>query len=116
MLIHQVGCRNIRKLAKEEPQRVLPMEWEENASGEFKASLRVELINRQGTLATLTNNISGLDSNILSVQTEEKESNIYYIDLELTCRDRQHLAAVLRKIRTMPEVQTVSRHSKTKAA
>lgn len=114
MLIHQVGCSNIRKLAKDEPQRVLPMEWEDNAKGEFKASLRVELINRQGTLATLTNNISGLDSNIISVQTEEKESNIYYIDLELTCHDRQHLATILRKIRTMPEVQTVSRHSKTK--
>lgn len=116
MLIHQIGCNNIRKLAKEEPQRVLPMEWEENASGEFKAALRIELINRQGTLATLTNNISSLESNILSVQTEEKESNIYYIDLELTCRDRQHLATVLRKIRTMPEVQTVSRHSKTKSS
>jgi len=114
MLIHQVGCNNIRKLAKEEPQRVLPMEWEPNASGEFKAALRVELINRQGTLATLTNNVSSLDSNIQSVQTEEKESNIYFIDLELTCHNRQHLATIIRKIRTMPEVQTVSRHSKTK--
>lgn len=116
MAIHQVGCNNIRKLVKEEPQRVLPMEWEDDASGEFKASVRVELINRQGTLATLTNSVSDMESNIIGLQTEEKESNIYYIDLELTCNNRQHLAAILRKIRTMPEVQSVSRHSKTKSS
>lgn len=114
MLIHQVGCNNIRKLAKDEPQRVLPMKWEENASGEFKTHIRIELINRQGTLATLTNTISSCDSNIIGLQTEEKESNIYYIDLELTTKNRQHLANVFRKIRGMPEVQSVSRHSKSK--
>jgi len=115
ILIHQIGCRNIRKLRKEEPQRVLPMQWEEHTSGEFKAAVRIELINRQGTLATLTNTVSSADSNIISLQTEEKESNIYYIDLELTCRNRVHLANVLRRIRNMPEVQSVSRHSKTKS-
>ncbi|UAA38383.1 bifunctional GTP diphosphokinase/guanosine-3',5'-bis pyrophosphate 3'-pyrophosphohydrolase [Paraneptunicella aestuarii] len=114
MLIHQVGCSNIRKLVKEEPQRVLPMKWEEGATGEFKAALRVELINHQGTLATLTNSISACDSNIIGLQTEEKESNIYYIDLELTTKNRHHLATIVRKIRAMPEVQSVSRHSKSK--
>ncbi|XOV79835.1 MAG: bifunctional GTP diphosphokinase/guanosine-3',5'-bis pyrophosphate 3'-pyrophosphohydrolase [Aestuariibacter sp.] len=114
MLIHQVGCSNIRKLAKDEPQRVLPMKWDENASGEFKTNIRVELINRQGTLATLTNTVAACDSNIIGLQTEEKESNIYYIDLELTTKNRVHLAKIFRQIRTMPEVQSVSRHSRTK--
>ncbi len=114
MLIHQVGCNNIRKLAKDEPQRVLPMKWEEDASGQFKTSIRIELINRQGTLATLTNAIASCDSNIIGLQTEEKESNIYYIDLELTTKNRQHLANIFRLIRRMPEVQSVSRHSRSK--
>lgn len=114
MVIHQIGCTNIRKLAKEEPQRVLPMQWEPGAKGEFKASLRIELFNHQGTLATLTNAIASCDSTIIGLQTEEKESNIYYIDLQLTTHNRVHLAQIMRKIRTMPEVQRVSRHSKTK--
>lgn len=111
MTIHQVGCSNIRKLAKEEPQRVLQMQWDESPQGEFKASVRIELINHQGTLATLTNTIAGTESNIVSLQTEEKESNIYFIDIELTTFNRVHLAKVMRKIRKMPEVQKVSRHS-----
>ena len=114
MTIHQNGCPNIRKLAKEEPQRVLQMSWDEEPQGEFKASLRIELFNHQGTLATLTNNIASCDSNIIGLQTEEKESNIYFVDLELTTYNRGHLANVMRKIRIMPEVQRVSRHSQSR--
>ena len=114
MTIHQIGCNNIRKLTREEPQRVLPMQWDDNPQGEFKASLRIELFNHQGTLATLTNTISGCDSNIIGLRTEEKESNIYFIDLELTTHNRVHLARVMKKIRTMPEVQRVSRHSQSR--
>ncbi len=114
MLIHQVGCSNIRRLVKEEPHRVLPMKWAEDAAGEFKASIRVELINHQGTLATLTNSVSACESNIIGLQTEEKESNIYYVDLELTTKNRYHFSKIVRKIRAMPEVQSVSRHSKNK--
>ncbi|MDC8831980.1 bifunctional GTP diphosphokinase/guanosine-3',5'-bis pyrophosphate 3'-pyrophosphohydrolase [Alteromonas gilva] len=114
MTIHQTGCPNIRKLAKEEPHRVLSMTWDSEPQGEFKASLRIELINHQGTLANLTNNISACDSNIIGLQTEEKESNIYFVDIELTTYNRVHLANVMRKIRTMPEVQRVSRHSQSR--
>ena len=114
MTIHQNGCPNIRKLAKEEPQRVLRMQWDEEPQGEFKASLRIELFNHQGTLANLTNNIAACDSNIIGLQTEEKESNVYFVDIELTTYNRVHLANVMRKIRTMPEVQKVSRHSQSR--
>ncbi len=114
MAIHQIGCPNIRKLAKEEPQRVLSMQWESDAKGEFKASLRIEVFNHQSTLATLTNAIASCDSTIIGMQTEEKESNIYYIDLQLTTNNRVHFAQIMRKIRNVPEVQRVSRHSQTK--
>lgn len=114
MAIHQTGCSNIRKLSKEEPHRVLVMRWDGEVKGEFYASLRIELINHQGTLATLTNTVASAGSTIVGLQTEEKESNIYYIDLELTIENRLQLANVMRKIRIMPEVQRVSRHSQAK--
>jgi guanosine-3',5'-bis(diphosphate) 3'-pyrophosphohydrolase len=114
MVIHQTGCSNIRKLSKEEPHRVLVMQWDERVDGEFHTTVRVELINHQGTLATLTSTVASGGSNIVGLQTEEKESNVYYIDLELTTKNRVQLANVMRKIRAMPEVQRVSRHSQTK--
>jgi guanosine-3',5'-bis(diphosphate) 3'-pyrophosphohydrolase len=114
MGIHQTGCSNIRKLSKEEPHRVLVMQWSGDVLGSFQAALRIELINHQGTLATLTNTVASCGSDIVGLQTEEKESNVYYIDIELTIKNRLQLANVMRKIRTMPEVQRVSRHSQAK--
>nr|WP_268820381.1 bifunctional GTP diphosphokinase/guanosine-3',5'-bis pyrophosphate 3'-pyrophosphohydrolase [Paraglaciecola sp. G1-23] len=114
LVIHQTGCSNIRKLSKEESHRVLTMQWDNDVSGNFHASVRIELINRQGTLATLTSTVAAAGSDIVGLQTEEKESNVYYIDIELTIKNRLQLANVMRKIRIMPEVQRVSRHSQAK--
>lgn len=114
MVIHQTYCSNIRKLTKEEPYKVLPMKWGEHQNTEFKASVRVELENHQGTLATLTSMVAACDSNVVGLQTEEKASNVYSIDLETITHNRVHLARIMRKIRSMPEVLKVSRHSQTK--
>jgi (p)ppGpp synthase/HD superfamily hydrolase len=114
IVIHQTGCTNIRKLSREEPQRVLPMEWDDVPQGEFKAALRLELFNHQGTLAALTSTIVSCDSSIINLQTEERENSIYVIDIELTTKNRVHLAKIMRKIRALPELQKVSRHSQYK--
>ena len=114
MAIHQTGCSNIRRLSREEPHRVLVMRWGDDVLGNFNAALRIELVNHQGTLATLTNTVASCGSDIVGLQTEEKVSNVYYIDIELTIKNRLQLANVMRKIRTMPEVQRVSRHSQAK--
>jgi RelA/SpoT family (p)ppGpp synthetase len=114
IVIHQTGCTNIRKLSKEEPQRVLPMEWDEEPQGDFKAALRLELFNHQGTLAALTSTIASSDSSIINLQTDERENSVYVIDIELTTKNRVHLANIMRKIRSMPELQKVSRHSQYK--
>ncbi|WP_395339452.1 bifunctional GTP diphosphokinase/guanosine-3',5'-bis pyrophosphate 3'-pyrophosphohydrolase [Ningiella sp. W23] len=114
VVIHQTGCNNIRKLSKEEPNRVLPMLWDDEAQGDFKASIRLELINRQGTLAALTAAIASCDSSIINLQTEDREDNQYMIDIELTTQNRLHLANIMRKIRALPDLQNISRHSKYK--
>lgn len=114
VVIHQTGCTNIRKLSKEEPQRVLPMQWAEDAQGDFKASLRVEAMNQQGTLAALTGAIASCDSSILNLQTLDRDDNNLVIDIELSTKNRKHFANIMRKIRTIPDLQKVSRHSQYK--
>ncbi len=115
VVIHQIGCSNIRKLSKEEPQRILPMLWDADAQGDFKAAVRVEAINQQGTLASLTAAIASCDSSIVNLQTHDREDNHLIVDIEMTTRNRIHFATIMRKIRLLPELQKVSRHSQTKA-
>jgi len=76
--------------------------------------LRLELFNHQGTLAALTSTIVSCDSSIINLQTEERENSIYVIDIELTTKNRVHLAKIMRKIRALSELQKVSRHSQYK--
>jgi RelA/SpoT family (p)ppGpp synthetase len=114
VVIHQTGCTNIRKLSKEEPNRVLPMLWDDQPQGDFKAVIRMELINGQGTLAALTAAIASCNSSIINLQTEDREDNHYVVDVELTTQNRLHLANIMRKIRALPELQTISRHSQYK--
>jgi RelA/SpoT family (p)ppGpp synthetase len=114
VVIHQTGCTNIRKLSREEPQRVLPMQWDDDAQGDFKAALRVETINQQGTLASLTGAIAACDSTIINLQTHDRDDGHLFVDVELTTRNRVHFATIMRKIRTLPELQKVSRHSQIK--
>ncbi len=114
VVIHQTGCTNIRKLSKDEPQRVLPMLWDKKVQGEFRASLRVEMINQQGTLASLTAAIAACDSSILNLQTKERDDNSLSVDIELLTRNRKHFANIKRKVRGLPDIQRVSRHSQNK--
>ncbi|WP_394176223.1 bifunctional GTP diphosphokinase/guanosine-3',5'-bis pyrophosphate 3'-pyrophosphohydrolase [Thalassotalea litorea] len=111
LMVHQDGCRNIGGREKE-LGKFFPVKWDPDVDNEFIALLRVEIINHQGVLAKLTSVISQCESNIRTLNTEEKDSNLYLISIELTCRNRVHIANIIRKIKIMPDVQKVIRPRK----
>ena len=45
----------------------------------------------------------------MEIATDEKESNLYVIDLGITVKNRVHVANIMRRIRVMPDVQKVYR-------
>ncbi|HCH69204.1 MAG TPA: guanosine-3',5'-bis(diphosphate) 3'-diphosphatase [Colwellia sp.] len=107
LMVHQQGCRNIKGY---EPGALFPVKWDSDIDKEFIAKLRIEIINHQGALAQLTNVIAKCGSNVHSLNSGEKEAGLYMIDIELTCRDRIHLADIIRKIKVMVDVQRVIRN------
>ncbi|MBU2923645.1 bifunctional GTP diphosphokinase/guanosine-3',5'-bis pyrophosphate 3'-pyrophosphohydrolase [Colwellia sp. 4_MG-2023] len=107
LMVHQQGCRNIKG---HEPGALFPVKWDKDIDKEFIAKLRIEIINHQGSLAMLTTVIAKCGSNINSLNSGEKEAGLYVMDLEITCRDRIHLADIIRKIKVMVHVQRVIRN------
>lgn len=107
LMVHQQGCRNIKG---HEPGSLFPVKWDSDIDKEFIAKLRVEIVNHQGALALLTNVIAKCGSNVHSLNSGEKEAGLYVIDMEITCRDRIHLADIIRKIKVMVDVQRVIRN------
>ncbi|NQY33994.1 MAG: bifunctional GTP diphosphokinase/guanosine-3',5'-bis pyrophosphate 3'-pyrophosphohydrolase [Alteromonadaceae bacterium] len=107
LMVHQQGCRNIKG---HEQGGLFPVKWDNDIDREFIAKLRIEIINHQGALATLTNVVANCESNVHTLNSGEKESGLYTIDMEITCRDRIHLADIIRKIKVMVDVQRVLRN------
>jgi len=108
LTVHRHECKNIRGWENESAKFFI-VKWEDAPEKEYIAAFRVELINHQGSMAKLTNLISSTSANIVEITTEEKESNLYIVDMSITVKDRIHVANVMRKIRVVPEVQKVYR-------
>jgi GTP pyrophosphokinase/guanosine-3',5'-bis(diphosphate) 3'-pyrophosphohydrolase len=106
--VHRQECKNIKGWENER-SKYFVVKWDDKPEKEYIAGLRVEIINHQGTLAKLTSVVASTNANIVEIATDEKESNLYIIDLGITVKDRVHVADVMRKIRVMPDVQRVYR-------
>jgi len=106
--VHRQEFKNIRGWENER-SKYLVVKWDDNPEKEYIAALRVEIINHQGALAKLTNVVASTQANIVEIATDEKESNLYVIDLGITVKNRVHVANIMRRIRVMPDVQKVYR-------
>lgn len=109
LVVHHESCRNIREYQKE-PEKFMPVEWEMVSEQEFITEIKVDMFNHQGALANLTASINTANSNIQSLNTEEKDGWVYSAFIRLTIRNRIHLANIMRKIRVMPDVIRVNRN------
>ncbi|QTH63270.1 bifunctional GTP diphosphokinase/guanosine-3',5'-bis pyrophosphate 3'-pyrophosphohydrolase [Psychrosphaera ytuae] len=108
LTVHREDCPNCRGWEKD-AAKFFKLKWDENSDREYVTTLKIELINHQGALAKVTHLISLANSNVEHIFTEEKESNIYVITADVSVKNRVHLARVIKKIRTMPDVQRVHR-------
>lgn len=108
LVVHQESCGNISGW-QSDPVRFIPVQWEDGIDGEFITEVRVDILNHQGALATLTSAISAAGASIQNLNTEERDSRLYSIYVQLTTHNRVHLANVMRRIRKVPEVVRIAR-------
>ncbi len=107
IVVHQRSCPNITERSKEDRQ--LSVQWSEHVEGEFLASLRVQVANQRGVLATLATTIADMASNIEHVNLTEKDGRISTIEFLVTVTDRIHLARIMKKLRSLPVVNRIWR-------
>jgi len=93
-----------------QPDRYISLLWEEKVEGDFPVELKVDLVNRRGSLASLTLAISEAESNIENIRAQESDRNHFHVDVTISVRNRNHLARILRKIRKRKDVIRVLRN------
>ncbi len=108
IVVHTQSCNNIadyRKLA----DKWIDVEWSADIQGDFVAEMRVEVANQRGVLATLAAIISDMGSNIENVDIEERDGMTNSINFTMTVKNRDHLAKIIRRAKSVKNVMHISR-------
>jgi GTP pyrophosphokinase len=108
LVIHRENCRNVTNDRKR-LENWVQVYWAEKVEGEFTAAIRVQAPNQRGMLATLATKISDQGSNIENVAIDERDGATTNITFQLSVKNRQHLAHIMRVIRKNPQVYKVMR-------
>jgi guanosine-3',5'-bis(diphosphate) 3'-pyrophosphohydrolase len=108
LIVHVEQCPHLES-DRQNPDKYVPLRWEEKVYGDFPVDLRVEILNQRGSLARLALAISDAESNIENINAEEFDGRYFSVSLTITVSDRIHLAKVLRKIRNAKNVIRVVR-------
>jgi GTP diphosphokinase / guanosine-3',5'-bis(diphosphate) 3'-diphosphatase len=98
IVVHRTECPNVAELRKS-PERYVAIEWDRDVQGDYRAELRIEVINRPGVLATVAAAIAAADSNIENVEYVERDMAAATLLFTIEVKNRKHLAEVIRRVR-----------------
>jgi RelA/SpoT family (p)ppGpp synthetase len=108
IVVHTEDCPNVAKFRKH-PEQWVDVRWEEQIEGVFPVAIRVEVKNQRGVLASVAAVIAEQDSNIDTVNFEDRDGRYTTMDFTLEVRDRVHLAQIMRRIRSLETVVRINR-------
>lgn len=108
LVIHRQECPNVqdRKIR----ERLLELNWAEDIDANFTSEIRVAVGNQPGVLATVAAAIAEMGSNIENVTLEERDGVTSTLCFVLEVKNRQHLANIMRRIRTIAAVIRIVRN------
>lgn len=108
IVVHLNECKNVTELRKKQFSG-LDVEWDKRVCGEFPVEVRLELLNKLGTLAKVASSISRMRANIENVQITNQDSEVSSDIITLMVKDRVHLANIMRELRKLSVVLKISR-------
>ncbi|MPY91474.1 MAG: RelA/SpoT family protein [Luteitalea sp.] len=117
--VHSATCRNVLNLMYD-PERRIEVEWarSEQAPATYAVLLNVIVEDRRGMLAAVSSKVSGINTNIRSMEATTGEGR-GRIDMTVEINDLKHLQKVITAIKGVPgvlDVERVTRHVGVRAA
>ncbi len=110
IVVHREGCKNLEALSKRKhSDKYIDVQWADDASGEFSCEIKLEIENKLGLLARTATVISDCGVNIENVYMEDRDGfsmNLLYL---IKVADRNHLAALMRRLRRILNVMRIAR-------
>ncbi|MEK8089869.1 bifunctional (p)ppGpp synthetase/guanosine-3',5'-bis(diphosphate) 3'-pyrophosphohydrolase [Thermithiobacillus plumbiphilus] len=108
IVVHTHDCPNIQEWRKRRDKWV-DVQWDAKVSGEYPVTIRTVVEHARGVLARLATLIAEEGSNIDHVDIEERDGLYTGITFTVDVTNRQHLARIMRALRSLPVVSRVQR-------
>ncbi|HEX5361198.1 MAG TPA: bifunctional GTP diphosphokinase/guanosine-3',5'-bis pyrophosphate 3'-pyrophosphohydrolase [Fluviicoccus sp.] len=109
IVIHRDNCHNLVAELRDNPDKCMPLQWAGAIEREFPSELRIELANQRGMLAEIAREVTANEANIDNISMQEKGPQHAVISLNLSVRNRVHLARIIKRIRILNGVEKVTR-------
>lgn len=108
LVVHRVSCSNVREFRKH-PDRCVDVSWASITHGMFPVSVRIVTRNTPGVLANVSASIGKAGSNIETVAQPEANPETATLLFNISVKDRDHMARVMRRLRRNSNVIRVQR-------
>ncbi|MDB2384304.1 bifunctional GTP diphosphokinase/guanosine-3',5'-bis pyrophosphate 3'-pyrophosphohydrolase [Endozoicomonas sp.] len=108
IVIHTEACSNTAEI-RHNPDKVLEVVWDKDIKGEFTVELHVELEQQRGMMASLATSVTAVEGNIEKISMKEKDARYCQVQLLISVRDRLHLAQVIKRLRIIKGVNSITR-------
>jgi GTP diphosphokinase / guanosine-3',5'-bis(diphosphate) 3'-diphosphatase len=110
MAIHTTDCRVAQRIHRRDPGRWIDVAWAPQPGRLFDVAIKVLVKNTKGVFARVAADITSADANIVHIAMDEDlshESTLLRFVIQVS--DRVHLANVMRRVRTNPDVIRIAR-------
>jgi guanosine-3',5'-bis(diphosphate) 3'-pyrophosphohydrolase len=114
MAIHTTDCRVAQRIHRRDPGRWIDVAWAPQPGRLFDVAVKALVKNTKGIFARVAADITSADANIVHIAMDEdltQESTTLRFVIQVS--DRVHLANVMRRVRTNPDVMRITRERST---
>ena len=108
LVVHQERCKNILSV-REDPTQCFPVNWHQELDREFSTDIKILASDEPGLLATMASAITSSAINIESINTQELDLGHIEFTLTLQVKERDQLAALIRKLKTLKNILSIHR-------
>jgi RelA/SpoT family (p)ppGpp synthetase len=108
LVVHRDSCKNLNEI-RTNVEKCMPLNWSPKVKGDFPVEFKVELISERGIIATLASRISESEAAIHQISIEERDAHSGIVNLVIDVKNRKHFVNVMRRIRSLKQVQRVYR-------
>lgn len=106
--VHRADCRNVQQL-REEPGRLVEVEWAPTKSSVFLVEIQVEALDRKSLLSDVTRTLAESQVNILSATVQTSQDRVAISRFSFEMGEPRYLNHVLNTVRRIDGVYDVYR-------